>query len=64
MDFGDCVTSFPFKDQIVTSCIGLFVQGPWFSYAHMEVGGGTSDALLPTGIKIWCSTTSNSSSRS
>ena len=30
MDFANCLTSFPFIDRIVTSCIGLFVQGPWF----------------------------------
>ena len=63
MDFANCLTSFSFLDQIVTSCIGLLVQGPWFSYAHIEVGGGASYALLHTGIKIWCATTTNSSSR-
>ena len=63
MDFADCLTSFSFKDQTVTSCVGLLVQGPWFSYAHIEVGGGASYALLHTGIKIWCTTTTNSSSR-
>ena len=47
----------------MTSCIGLLIQGPWFSYAHIEVGGGASYALLHTGIKIWCSTTTNRSSR-
>ena len=63
MDFADCLTCFSFTDQIVTSCVGLLVQGPWFSYAHIEVGGGASYALLHTGIKIWCTTTTNSSSR-
>ena len=63
MDFVNCITSFSFVDQIVTSCIGLLIQGPWFSYAHIEVGGGASYALLHTGIKIWCSTTTNRSSR-
>ena len=37
MDFVDCIFSFSFIDQIVTSCIDLLVQGPWFSYAHIEV---------------------------
>ena len=63
MDFANCLTSFSFTNQIVTSCLGLFVLGPWFSYAHIEVGGGAAYALLHTGIKIWCATTTNSSSR-
>ena len=62
MDFANCLTSFSFTDQIVTGCIGLLVRGPWFSYAHIEVGGGASYALLHTGIKVWCATTTNSSS--
>ena len=60
MDFDHCPTSFSFIDQIVTSCIGLLVQGPWFSYAHIEDGGGASYALLHTGFKIWCATTNSS----
>ena len=28
MDFANCLTSFSFTDQIVTSCVGLLVQGP------------------------------------
>ena len=63
MDFANCLTSFSFPDQIVTSSVGLLVHGSWFSYAHIEVGGGASYALLHTGIKIWCATTTNSSSR-
>ena len=63
MDFAKCLKSFSFLDQIATSCVGLLVQGPFFSYAHIEVGGGASYALLHTGIKIWCATTINSSSR-
>ena len=63
MDFADCLTSFSFIDQSVTSCIGFLVQGPWFSNAQREVGEGASYALLHTRIKIWCSTTTNSSSR-
>ena len=61
-DFANCLTSFSIIDQIVTSCIGSLVQGPWFLCAHIEVGGGTSYALLHTEIKIWCPTTTNSSS--
>ena len=63
MDFVNCFTSFSFVDQIVTSSISLLIQGPLFSYAHIEVGGCASYALLHTGIKIWCSTTTNRSSR-
>ena len=43
--------------------MSLLVQGSWFSYAHIEVGGGASYALLHTGINIWCTTTTNSFSR-
>ena len=54
MDFADCLMSFPFIDQVVASCIGLLVQGPWFSYdAHIEVGGGAFYELLHTGIERW-----------
>ena len=63
MDFVNCITSLSIVDQIVTSRIRLLIQGPWFSYAHIEVGGGASYALLHTGIKIWCSTTTYRSSR-
>ena len=44
MDFVKGITSFSFVDQTVTSCIGLLIRGPWFSYAHIEVGGGASYA--------------------
>ena len=62
MDFANCLTSFSFTDQIVANSVSLLVQGSWFSYAHIEVGGGASYALLHSGIKIWCATTTNSSS--
>ena len=63
MDFANCLTSFSIIAQIVNSCICLLVQGPWFTHAHIEVGGDASYALLHTGIKICCATTTNSSSR-
>ena len=63
MVFANCLTSFSFIDRIVTSCIGLLAQGHWFLFAHIEVGGGASYALLHRGIKIWRATTTNSSSR-
>ena len=47
----------------MTSCVGLLINGPRFSYAHIEVGDGASYALLHTGLKFWCTATSNSSSR-
>ena len=63
MDFSNSLNSFSFADQIVTSCVGLLINAPWFSYAHIEVGGGASYALLHTGLKFWCTATSNSSWR-
>ena len=53
-DFSNCLNSFSFADQLVTSCVGLLINGPWFSYAHIEFGGGASNALLHTGSKFWC----------
>ena len=61
MDFFDCLNSFSFADQIVTSCVGSLINGPWFPYAYIEVGGGASYALLHTGLKLWCTATSISS---
>ena len=52
MNFSHCLSPYCFLDQVVTSCMGLLIKGPWFTYAHTEVGGGTSFALLNTGIKI------------
>ena len=39
------------------------MKGPWFTYAHTEIGGGASFALLNTGIKIWCTSTSSTGTR-
>ena len=63
MKFSHCLSAYCFLDQIVTSCMGLLVKGPWFTYAHTEIGGGASFALLNTGIKIWCASTSSTSTR-
>ena len=63
LDFSNCLKSFCFADQIVTSCVVLLLNGPLFSYAHIEVVGGASYALLHTGLKIWCTATSTFSSR-
>ena len=63
MNFNYCLSPVCFRDQIITSCMGLLIKGPWFTYAHTEIGGGASFALLNTGIKIWCASTSSTSTR-
>ena len=63
MNFSHCLSPYCFRDQIVTSCMGLLINGPWFTYAHTEIGGGASFALLNTGIKIWCASTSSTGTR-
>ena len=52
MNFHHCLSAYCFLDQIVTNCMGLLKKGPWFTFAHSEIGGGASFALLNTGIKI------------
>ena len=59
MNFSHCLSPYCFLDQIVTSCMGLLIKRPWFIYAHTEIGGGASFALINTGIKIWCASTSS-----
>ena len=63
MNFSHCLSPYCFLDQIVTSCMGLLIKGPWFTYPHTEIGGGASFALLNTGIKIWCASTSSTGTR-
>ena len=63
MNFSHCLSPWCFLDQIVTSCMGLLKKRPWFTYAHTEVGGGAPFALLNTGIKIWCASTSSTGTR-
>ena len=63
MNFNHCLSLYCFLDQIVTSCMGLLINGAWFNYAHAEIGGGASFALLNRGIKIWCASTSSSGTR-
>ena len=41
----------------------LLIKGPWFTFAHTEIGGGASFTLLNTGIKIWCASTSSTGTR-
>ena len=40
--------------------MGFLINGPWFTYAHTEIGGGASLALLNKGIEFWCAFTSSS----
>ena len=63
MNFSHCLSPYCFLDLIVTSCMGLLIKGPWFTYAHTEIGGGASLALLNTGIKIWRASTSSRGTR-
>ena len=63
MDFSHCLSPSCFLDQLVTSCMGLLIKGPWFTFAHTEIGGGASFALLNTGIKIWCASISSTGTR-
>ena len=63
MNFNHCLSAYCSRDQIVNSCMGLLIKGPWFIYAHTEIGGGASFALLNTGIKIWCASTSSTGTR-
>ena len=63
MNLSHCLSPFCFRDKIFTSCMGLLIKGPWFTYAHTEIGGGASFALLNTGIKIWCASTSSTGTR-
>ena len=61
MDFEDCSTASCFSDQQVTSSLALLIHGPWFSPAHVEVGGGAAYPYSHTGVKLWCAATTNSS---
>ena len=63
MNLSHCLSPFCFLDQIITSCMGFLIKGPWFTYAHTEIGGGASFALLNKGIKIWCASTSSTGTR-
>ena len=63
MHFSHCLSPYSFIDQVITSCMGLLLKGPWFTFAHTEIGGGASFALLNKGIKIWCASTSSTGTR-
>ena len=62
MDFRYCLSLYCFSDQVVTSSMGL-LNGSWFTFAHTEIGGGASFALLNKGMKIWCASFSSTGTR-
>ena len=39
--------------------MGLIIKCPCFTFAHTEIGGGASFALLNKGIRIWCASISS-----
>ena len=63
MDVNHWSSPYCFVDHVVTSCMGLLIKGPWFTFAHAEIGGGASFALLNKGIKIWCASISSTGTR-
>ena len=63
MNFSYCLSPYSFIDQVVTSCMGLLINGPWFTYAHTEIDGGASFALLHKRVKFWCAFTAFSGTR-
>ena len=63
MNLSHCLSPYCFLDQLVTGCMGLLINGPWFTYAQTEIGVGASFALLNKGIKIWCTSTSSTGTR-
>ena len=42
MNFSHCLSPYCLRAQIVTSCMGLLIKRPWFTYAPTEIGGGAS----------------------
>ena len=63
MDFRHCLSPYCFNDLVVTICMGLLIKRPWFTFAHTEIGGGASFALLNKKIKIWCASTLSTGTR-
>ena len=52
IDFRHCLSPYCFIDQAVTSCREILIKGPCFIFAHTEIGGGASFALLDTESKF------------
>ena len=63
MDFRHCLFSYWSIDQVVTTFMRLIIKGLWFTFAHTEIGGGASFALMNKGIEIWRSSTSSRGTR-
>ena len=63
MDFRHCLFPYCFIDPVITSYMGLLIKGPWFTFAHTEISGGASFALLNRGIKIGCASISSTGTR-
>ena len=63
MNLSHCLSHHCFLDQVVTSCMGFLMKGPWFTYAHAEISGGASFALFNKGIKTWGTFTSSRGTR-
>ena len=63
MNFRPCLSAFCSNDQIIISCMGVLIKRLWFTFAHMEIGGGASFASVKTRNQIWCASTSSSGTR-
>ena len=51
MIFRHGLSLFCFNNQVVTSCTGLLIKGPWFTFADTEIDGDACSAFLNKGIK-------------
>ena len=63
MEFRYCLSPYCFSNQVITSCMGLLLKEPWFTFAHTEICGGPSFALLNKGLKIWFASTLSTGTR-
>ena len=63
MNFHCCLSPYCFSDHVNASGMGILIKGPWFTFAHTEMGGSASIVLLNKGIKNWCASTSSTSTR-
>ena len=63
MDIRHCLSPYCFNDQVVTSCLGLLINWPWYTFAHRQIGSGASFDLLSKGIKNWCASPSSTGTR-
>ena len=63
MNFRYCLSPYCFSYEIVRRCMGLLLKSPWFTFAHTEIGGGASFALLNKGRKNSRVSTSSTGTR-